>query len=117
MNVEINPSGAVRSDSIALSPGTDGATLEETTVHHGQPHDAVELDAIPAVPPPEVMDAISVAARAPDRLAADGKELRFTLDRPTGKVRVELYDLEGNLIREVPASTALDVAAGADLDW
>jgi len=116
MNVKISPSGDVWSDSVAAHPPPDSTSSAESAAHGRGPDDAVQVDAIPAVPPAEVMDAISVASQAPDRLAADGKELRFELDPPTGKVRVQVQDLQGNVIGEVRPSTALDVAEGADLD-
>ena len=77
---------------------------------------AVTVHTVPASPPPEVMDAIAVAAEAPDRLAASGRELYFQVDPPTGKVSVELRDLDGTVLSTLPPSTALDIADGGSVE-
>jgi hypothetical protein len=75
----------------------------------------VTVDTIPASPPPEVQDAIGVANQAYHNLQANGNELRFKVNEATGKLSVEVHDVHGNLLFTVPASTALDVAAGQPL--
>ena len=77
--------------------------------------DTVTVDTIPASPPPEVQAAMGVAAQAYDSLQASGKGLHFKVDEATGKLTVEVHDVHGNLLFQVPASTALDVAAGGSL--
>jgi hypothetical protein len=77
--------------------------------------DTVTVDTIPATPPPEVQDAIGVANQAYHDLKADGSEMRFKIDEKTGKLRVEVHDVHGNLMFTVPASSVLDVASGQPL--
>jgi len=77
--------------------------------------DTVTVDTIPASPPPEVHDAISVANQAYHNLKADGSEMRFKINESTGKLTVEVHDVHGNLLFTVPASTVLDVASGQPL--
>jgi uncharacterized FlaG/YvyC family protein len=76
----------------------------------------VSLDTIPAAPPPEVHDAIAVAAQAHQRLAESGRELRFDVDETTGKLSVTVHDENGNVLSTIPPSKALDVAAGGSLE-
>jgi hypothetical protein len=76
----------------------------------------VTVDAIPASPPPEVHEAMNVAANAYDDLKASGREMRFRVNEATGKLTVEVHDIHGNLMFAVPGSKALDVAAGGTLD-
>jgi hypothetical protein len=73
-------------------------------------------DAIASAPPPEVQDAIRVAAGAYSRLAESGRRLHFRRDESSGKVVVEVHCTDGNVISTVPASKVLDVAAGGSLD-
>ncbi len=68
---------------------------------------------VPASPPPEVLDAIDAASRAYRELHAQGRELRFDADGD--RVHVTVTDLDGNVLREIPASHALDVATGGSL--
>ncbi len=80
------------------------------------PSDPVKVDAIPSAPPPEVHAAMAVAANAYHKLAASGRELSFRVDDRSGKLTVEVHDVHGNVLFTVPASKALDVAAGGSLD-
>ncbi len=59
---------------------------------------------------------MSVAAQAYHDLASQNRELQFKIDNSTGKLTVEVHDLKGNLLFTVPASKALDVAAGGSLE-
>jgi hypothetical protein len=77
---------------------------------------AVSVDTMPASPPPEVHDAIGVAAQSYERLQASGHELGFAIDPTTRRVVAEVRDTQGNLLWTVPASKALEIAAGAPLD-
>lgn len=79
---------------------------------------AVSTGDIPASPPPEVLEAMDAAGRVARELHATGRELRFVppADGEDGRVRVEVRDLDGNVLREIPPSELLDVATGAPLD-
>jgi hypothetical protein len=72
--------------------------------------DLASASAIPS-PPPEVSAEVRDAARAANRLHELGRELRFERS-DEGGVRVELRDIEGNLIRPVPTIEIFDFAAG-----
>jgi len=73
-------------------------------------------EALPSVPPPAVMADVSRAAQRYQELRAQGRELHFDVDINSGKVRVEVRTLDGQVIRQLPLSEALEVAGGAPLD-
>jgi flagellar protein FlaG len=75
----------------------------------------IDNETIPAAPPPEVHDAVAAAASAPTRLQEDGRAMSFRIDDATGKVIVEIHDLQGNVLFTVPPSKALDIASGGTL--
>jgi hypothetical protein len=75
--------------------------------------DRVELGS--AVPPPEALAAVDAAAARAAELAAAGRELHFELDKETKRVIIQVRDLEGNVLRTIPPSTALEIMSGADL--
>jgi len=79
---------------------------------------AVSTGDIPASPPPEVLEAMDAAGRVARELHATGRELRFVppQDGGDGRVRVEVRDLDGNVLRTIPPSELLDVATGAPVD-
>jgi hypothetical protein len=76
--------------------------------------DSVELS-LPPSPPPEVLDEIGAAADRAHELATLNRELHFRQDKESGRVIVEVRDLEGTLIRTIPPSEALNVMAGGSL--
>ncbi len=76
----------------------------------------VAVDAIPATPPDEVLNAMGVAADAYDQLAASGRQLHFGIDQASGKVVVQLHDDNGSMLSTVSPSKALEVAAGESID-
>jgi hypothetical protein len=63
------------------------------------------------VPPPEVLDQIAAAGRISRQLRESGHELRFSEGRG-GRVTVELSDREGNTVKSMSVSEALEIAAG-----
>ncbi|MEA2458975.1 MAG: hypothetical protein QOC95_1947 [Thermoleophilaceae bacterium] len=75
---------------------------------------AVNVNTLPSSPPPSVLDEMDKASRVADALRAQKRELHF---EPTasGRVVVQVRDLDGNVIRTIPPAQALDIAAGAPL--
>jgi FlaG protein len=76
--------------------------------------DTVELS-LPASPPPEVLDEVDAAAERAEALAAANRELHFRIDDESGRVVVEVRDFDGNVIRTIPPSEALEIMAGASI--
>lgn len=66
---------------------------------------------LPSVPPRELDDAIEAAAKRAAGLAALGHELNFEIG-PDGKLSIELRDLDGNSVREVSPTRAVDALGG-----
>jgi uncharacterized FlaG/YvyC family protein len=59
-------------------------------------------------------EADRAAARA-EELARANRELHFEKDQASGRIIVQVRDLEGNVLRTIPPSSALDVMSGAGL--
>ena len=66
------------------------------------------VDTMPASPPPEVRDQVLAAQRAIQEMHDRGRTLHFSMD--SGRVKILLQDLDGNVIREVPSSKVVDIA-------
>jgi flagellar protein FlaG len=77
---------------------------------------AATVDALPSRPPAEVLQEMEAAARRYDELRSQQRELHFTHDPHRNRVVVEVRDLEGNVLRTIPPSKALEVIAGGALD-
>ncbi|MHB8691123.1 MAG: hypothetical protein ACYDHH_07730 [Solirubrobacteraceae bacterium] len=50
---------------------------------------------IPSSPPPEVLEAVQEAAKVAFQLDAQGRHVRFAVDRPTGQLTIGLHDASG----------------------
>ena len=75
----------------------------------------VLYDVIPASPPPEVLAEVDAAWERAEQLAADNRELHFKTDESSGRVIIEVRSLDGEIVRTIPPSNALDVMSGSPL--
>jgi flagellar protein FlaG len=108
-------------DVAPVGPSSYRAVNDVTSVSRGArpaalARDVGPQDSIPPAPPQEVLDAMDAASRAYQALRAQGRELRFAQDADTGRMTIEVRDLDGNLLRMIPPSKLLDVATGGTLD-
>jgi flagellar protein FlaG len=76
----------------------------------------VHVDTIPATPPPEVRADVARASARYDELQSQHREMHFATDKASGRLVIEVRDLDGNVIRTIPPSKALDVISGEKLD-
>ncbi len=77
---------------------------------------AASLDTFPSSPPQGVLDEMAGAARVHDALRAQGRELRFAHDGQSGRMRIEVRDAAGAVLRTISPAQALAVAAGKPLE-
>jgi flagellar protein FlaG len=59
---------------------------------------------------------MAAASQRYDELRSQKRELHFRHDETANRVVVEVRDLEGNVLRTVPPSKALDIIAGGDAE-
>ena len=114
MNFELPPVGQVKETTAParVPAGPDAAAPAERL--------AAPVDvalSIPAAPPEELREEMAAAAARVDQLRSQGREIRFERDFESGRVTVEVRDLNGNVIRTIPPSTMLDILAGAPLEY
>ena len=67
---------------------------------------------IPATPPPDVLREVEAAGRRAEKLWNARRELHFDVDEDSGRVVIQVRDLEGHVIRTIPPSEALDIMSG-----
>lgn len=109
MDFNLPPVGGVeRTGQVQPNGGTQAAAPAEAVA-------AVTVDTLPASPPAQVLEEMSAAARVANTLHAEGRELHFETTG-NGRVVVQVRDLDGNVLRTIPATKALGVAAGEPLD-
>ena len=109
MDFNLPPLGGVERAAQAQRPrGAKAAASAEPAV-------AVTVDTLPASPPDSVLEEMFAASQVANTLHEQGRELHFE-PTGTGRVVVQVRDLDGNVIRTIPSGKALDVAAGAPLE-
>lgn len=66
-------------------------------------------------PPVELQQDLATAQQVIADLTSRQVNLHFEVDQDTGKVRVEMIDGNGKVIREIPARRLLDTLSGGGL--
>jgi uncharacterized FlaG/YvyC family protein len=66
-------------------------------------------------PPAELQQDLATAQQVIADLASRQVNLHFEVDQSSGKVRIEMIDGNGKLIREIPARRLLDTLSGGGL--
>jgi hypothetical protein len=88
------------------------ADFSATLARAGAPAGDVAVISLPPSPPPEVLDEVAAARDRAAELAANNRELHFSVDDESNRVIVQVRDLAGNVIRTIPPSEALAVMSG-----
>jgi len=112
MNLDVAPVGPSSYRPVHGVPAPASRALQSVPAVRAD----VSVDTIPASPPQDVLDAMDAASRAYQVLRAQGRELRFSQDDGTGRLVIEVRDLDGNLLRRIPPSKLLDVTTNGGLD-
>ena len=73
------------------------------------------LGDVPPAPTEEVRRQVDRAAEIAAQLHDNNRELHFSKDQETGRVVIQVRDLDGNVLKTIPPSRALDVMSGAAL--
>lgn len=108
----MNIDGIGRTDPVSGTTRTTRPTGPDGT-RAAEP--AVTVDTFPSSPPPDALDMVDAAFQRMEELRSQNRELHFAKDPASGRVRVEVRDLEGNVIRTIPPSQALDIMGGAGI--
>jgi len=76
------------------------------------------FDGIPASPPPEVLEQVEAGFARLQELREQGLELRYDVS-DAARVRIELVDANGEVVRRVPPTEALEQAVerGPAASW
>jgi len=117
MELNVPPVGGVdRAGGPARAPRSTSAAGKSTEFSKELSEaSSVQID-VPATPPPELRDEMDRAYARYDELRADGRALHFATDPHSGRVVIEVRDVEGNVLRTIPPSKALDVISGVPLE-
>ena len=116
MSFEIGPLPPVGNGVAARRPApAPTADFSVALARAGAPKGDVAVISLPPSPPAEVLDEVARARDRAAELAANNRELHFSTDQDTGRVIVQVRDLQGTVIRTIPPSHALHVMSGGAL--
>ena len=117
MSIQVPPTGPQdTAAAAAVRPSSPANTVVPPKAPAVEAVVAATNDTMPSRPPAEVLAEMEAASRRYDELRSQQRELHFTRDESANRVVVEVRDLEGNVLRTIPPSKALDVIAGGSLD-
>jgi hypothetical protein len=117
MSFDVSGIGSLRTSDLQRPEGAGFGVRPATAApSYAEAAVLVELDSLPASPPPEVAKAMAVASDAYDQLSATGHQIHFDFDRAGGGFAVELQDLNGNPLSTLSGSDALQIAGGESLN-
>jgi uncharacterized FlaG/YvyC family protein len=117
MSMQVPPTGPQdTAAAAAVRPSSPANALVPPQTSAFEAVSAAKNDTMPSRPPAEVLAEMEAASRRYDELRSQQRELHFTRDESANRVVVEVRDLEGNVLRTIPPSKALDVIAGGSLD-
>ena len=116
MSIQVPPAGPPDPAASAAVQPSLPAQRTESAPRKLEAVPAATVDTTPSRPPAAVLEEMEAASRRYDELRAQQRELHFAHDPNSNRVIVEVRDLEGNVLRTIPPSKALDVIAGGPLD-
>jgi uncharacterized FlaG/YvyC family protein len=108
MSLEI---GRFTPSTYYVAPAPPARAVVGTVKTDAQPRDAY-VASVPPSPPHDVRAQVDRAAEIAKDMNERNRELHFSKDEKTGRVVIEVRDLDGNVIRTIPPSHALNVMAG-----
>ena len=74
----------------------------------------VTADVTGASPPVDVLEQVGAAAAVVNQLHDSNRELHFSKDTASGRIIVEVRDLDGNVLKTIPPSKALAIMSGEE---
>jgi uncharacterized FlaG/YvyC family protein len=108
--------GSVRSTGVPPVQGSSAARGSKTSATQATNQEAVVVDAFSSTPPEEVQAAMATASASYDKLAANDQHISFRIDDRSGKLQIQVHDLNGNVLFDLPPDKALKAAADGTVD-
>ncbi len=98
--------------SIVTTPERAGRSTPADAPEPVRPADDVEqFDGVGSSPPPEVLAQIEAGFARLQELRDQGLELRYDTSDAT-RVKIDLVDADGQVVRRVPPTEAMEIVAG-----
>ena len=113
MNINV---GSVGSAGVPPVQRNGAVRASNTSATQATNQEAVVVDAFPSTPPEEVHAAMATASASYDKLAAGNQHISFRIDDRSGRLQIQVHDLKGNVLFDLPPDKALKAAADGVVD-
>lgn len=70
---------------------------------------------VPPAPTPEARELVAMAADVVEQMRKNNRELHFSHDEDSGRLVIQVRDLDGTVLKTIPPSQALNIMAGGEL--
>lgn len=70
---------------------------------------------VPPAPTPEARELVAMAADVVEQMRKNNRELHFSHDEDSGRLVIQVRDLDGKVLKTIPPSQALNIMAGGEL--
>ncbi len=70
---------------------------------------------VPPAPTPEARELVAKAAEVVEQMRKNNRELHFSRDEDSGRVVIQVRDLDGKVLKTIPPSEALAIMSGDEL--
>ena len=70
---------------------------------------------VPPAPTPEARELVAKAADVVEQMRKNNRELHFSRDEDSGRIVIQVRDLDGKVLKTIPPSEALAIMSGDEL--
>ena len=113
MNINIGSVGSAGVPPVQRNAAVRGSHTSATQAAN---QEAVVVDAFSSTPPEEVRAEMATASASYDKLAAANQHISFRIDDQSGRLQIQVHDLKGNVLFDLPPDKALKAAADGAVD-
>ena len=108
--------GSVGSAGVPPVQGSGAVRNTKAPAATSASEEAVVVDAFPATPPDEVQSAMATAAASYEKLQSSNRHISFRIDDASGRLQIQVHDLKGNVLFDLPPDKVLKAAADGVVD-
>jgi hypothetical protein len=108
--------GSVGSAGVPPVQGSGAARSSKAPAATSASEEAVVVDAVSSTPPDDVQAAMATASASYDKLQAADRHISFRIDDATGRLQIQVHDLNGKVLFDLPPDKALKAAADGVVD-
>jgi len=108
--------GSVGSAGVPPVQGSGAARNAKASSAKPADEAAVVVETFPSSPPEDVQAAMATASASYDKLQTSGRHISFHIDDRSGKLQIQVHDLKGNVLFDLPPDKALKAAEDGTVD-